>query len=379
MTMYVAEIAAINSITDCSEYETAMVGNLPCVVKTGEFKVEEQVMVFPVDTFVFVDTNNAILEYTAHNDVQKDKAGVRGVHVKPIMVQGQVSAGLIVKLARFPDVNAKVQRIIEKSNKDSDTAPTKASAAVRPQSRQSRGFGLKKWTPPDPKSFLGERPAFVPSTTAPMIEESPGIFWDEANWPSIWQATPHMPNRMKMFIYLVQNDSAWAKSIERRPAVGRGVLPHARMGICGEDNDFRDTGKNTMWDSLTRMNVPATLGKLSKSNIAIEGFLFVTRAVMTPNGPRPHNQFRIFAVWDIDEQKRLSFEKTKEFAEWLGLQLVPDLGQWGLSEILMGEAALAELGVVYMSMDGQTVMKSRPAKNAKTVEFERALLKLARK
>ncbi|KAK8034563.1 hypothetical protein PG993_009558 [Apiospora rasikravindrae] len=356
-----------------------MVGNLPCVVKTGKFKPEEHVMVFPVDTFVFVDVNNAILEYTAHNHIQEDAAGVRGVHVKPIMIQGQVSAGLIVKLARFPDVNAKVQHIIEKGNgQDKNPAATKAGTAARPQSRQSRGFGLKTWTPPDPQAFLGERPAFVPSTTLAFADESPEVFWDQANWPSIWQATPYMPNRMKMFIYLVQNDSAWAKAIERRPAVGRGVLPHARMGICGEANDFRDTGKNTIWDSLMSMNVPVKLGRLKKGNIAIEGVIFVTRAVNTPDGPRPHNQFRIFAVWDIDKQKRLPLQKTKDFAKWLGLQLVPDLGQWGLSEIVLGEAALAELGVVYMSMDGQTVMKSRPAKNADAAKLERSLMKLAR-
>ncbi|KAK8030965.1 RNA ligase- DRB0094 family [Apiospora arundinis] len=173
-----------------------------------------------------------------------------------------------------------------------------------------------------------------------------------------------MPNRMATFIYVIQNDSVWAKALERRPAVGRGVLPHARMGVCGETQDFRDNGKSTLWESLERMNVPTTLGQLTKGNFAIEGVIWVTRAVTTTQGRRPHHQFKIFAVWDIDQQKRLTLEKTHEFAKWLGLLMVPDLGQWGLSEIVAGEAARADLGVVYMSMDGQTVMASRAKKDA---------------
>ncbi|KAK8002948.1 hypothetical protein PG989_002667 [Apiospora arundinis] len=173
-----------------------------------------------------------------------------------------------------------------------------------------------------------------------------------------------MPNRMATFIYVIQNDSVWAKALEQRPAVGRGVLPHARMGVCGETQDFRDNGKSTLWESLERMNVPTTLGQLTQGNFAIEGVIWVTRAVTTTQGRRPHHQFKIFAVWDIDQQKRLTLEKTHEFAKWLGLLMVPDLGQWGLSEIVVGEAARADLGVVYMSMDGQTVMASRAKKDA---------------
>ncbi|KAK8037977.1 hypothetical protein PG994_014744 [Apiospora phragmitis] len=363
MSMYVGEIVTIKTIANCSEYEMAVVvGNLPCAVKTGKFKVEEHVMIFPVDAFVFVDANNVILQHTAHTDVEEDEAGVRGVHVKPTMVHGQVSAGLLVKLARFPDVYGKVHQVV---NKDKDRkSALKAGTVERPQSRQSRGFGVRKWQPSDPNALLGERPAFVPSTTVPFADESPEIFWNQANWPSIWQATPAMPNRLPMFIYMVQNGSAWAKAIERRPAVGRGVLPDARMGICTETIDFRDTGNNTIWDSLSRMNVPTKLSKLKRKNIAIEGVIWVTRSVMTPKGARPHNQFKIFAVWDIDQQKRLSLQQTRVFAKWLGLQLVPDLGRYGLSEIMLGEAARADLGVVYMSMDGQTVMGSRPTKNA---------------
>lgn len=372
MSMYVGEILAINNIAGRSDYETAMVGKLPCVVKTGKFKVEEHVMVFPVDTFVFVDVNDAILEYTAHNDVQEENFGVRGVQVKPIMVHGQVSAGLLVKLSRFPGINAKVQDIVDKNkNMDKDRKnndPRASIAKRRLQSSQSRGFGLKTWKPSDPKSFLGERPAFVPMTHVPFADESPEIFWNQANWPSIWQATPAMPNRMPMFIYMVQNNSVWAKAIERRPAVGRGILPHARMGICGEKNDFRDIGKHTLWDSLSRTKVPTKLGRLKKENIAIECVIWVTRAAMTLTGPRPHHEFRIFAVWDIDEQKRMPLQKTRVFAKWLGLPMVPDLGRWGLSEIMVGEAARADLGVVYMSEDGQTVMGSRPTKNAAKLE-----------
>ncbi|KAK8046632.1 hypothetical protein PG996_014696 [Apiospora saccharicola] len=374
MSMYVGEILAIDKIAGQPDYETAMVSNLPCVVKAGKFKVEEHVMVFPVDTIVFVDANDAILEYTAHNEVHEDSNGVRGLQVKPIMVHGQVSAGLVVKLSRFPSMNAKVQKIVDKSkNKDqgNDKGNDKKNTASRLtwperiwQSTQSRGFGVAKFRPKDPKAFLGERPAFVPKTTAPFIDESPEIFWNKANWPSIWQATPAMPNRMPMFIYMVQNDSVWAKAIERRPAVGRGLLPHARMGICGETNDFRDIGKHTLWDSISRTKVPSQLGRLKKENIAIECVMWVTGAAMTATGPRPQHEFRIFAVWDIDEQKRMPLQKTRVLAQWLGLSMVPDLGRWGLSEILMGEAARADLGVVYMSQDGQTVMRSRPTKNA---------------
>lgn len=376
--MYVAEIVAINKIVGCSDYETAMAGNLPCVVKTSKFKVEEHVMVFPVDTLVFVDANDAILEHTAHNDVREDSFGARSVQVKPVMVHGQVSAGLVVKLSRFPSINAKMQKIVDKVNnkdKDSDKGEDKKKPAPRVsiaerirQSNQSLGFGLRTWKPSDPKAFLGERPAFVQSTTVPFADESPEIFWNKANWPSIWQATPAMPSRMPMFIYMVQNDSVWAKAIERRPAVGRGILPHARMGICGEANDFRDTGKHTLWDSISRTKIPAKLGKLNKGNIAIECVIWVTGAAMTLNGPRPHHEFRVFAVWNIDEQKRMPLHKTRVFAKWLGLPMVPDLGRWGLSEILVGEAARADLGVVYMSEDGQTVMGSRPTKNAPKLE-----------
>ncbi|KAK7935601.1 hypothetical protein PG985_001096 [Apiospora marii] len=378
MSMYVGEIVAINNIAGQSGYETAMVGDLPCVVKTGKFKVEEHVMVFPVDTLVFVDINDAILEHTAHNDVQEDRFGVRAVQVKPIMVHGQVSAGLLVKLFRFPSINTKVQKIVDKNkNKDEDKGtgkdkknidPRKIIAERRWQSGQSRGFGLKTWQPKDPKSFLGERPAFVPRTAVPFIDESPEIFWNQANWPSIWQATPAMPNRMSMFIYMVQNDSVWAKAIERRPAVGRGILPHARMGICGESNDFRDIGKHTLWDSISRTKVPTQLGRLKKENIAIEGVIFVTGPAMTPTGRRPQHEFRVFAVWDIDEQKRMPLQKTRIFAKWVGLPMVPNLGRWGLSQIMVGEAAHAGLGVVYTSEDGQTVMGSRPTKNATKLE-----------
>ncbi|KAK8111369.1 uncharacterized protein PG998_007826 [Apiospora kogelbergensis] len=331
MSMNVGVIVAINKIVGDSRFETAMIGNLPCVVKAGMFRVQELVMVFPVDTFVFVNGNDTILQNTVHNNVQED-SGARGVHVKPIMVHGQVSAGLIVKLFR------------------------------------PLGFGVKTWKPSDPKTFLGERPAFVPTTTVPFLDQAPNIFCDRANWPSIWQATPTMRNRLPMYVYVVQNDSVWATALERRPAAGRGILPHARMGVCGETCDFRDDGQNTIWESLMRMEVPIKLGRLRKANLAIEGVIWVTKTAPTPQGPRPHHQFIIFAVWDIDQQKRFTLKKTRGFAKWLGLKMVTDLGQYGLSEIVLGEVVCADQGVVYMSMDGQTVMASRATQDAPKLE-----------
>ncbi|KAK8100772.1 hypothetical protein PG999_011146 [Apiospora kogelbergensis] len=368
MSMNVGVIVAINKIVGDSRFETAMIGNLPCVVKAGMFRVQELVMVFPVDTFVFVNGNDTILQNTVHNNVQED-SGARGVHVKPIMVHGQVSAGLIVKLFRFPSVYAKVHKVASQ-NKDQKggTNTHEAIEFERPQSRQSLGFGVKTWKPSDPKTFLGERPAFVPTTTVPFLDQAPNIFCDRANWPSIWQATPTMRNRLPMYVYVVQNDSVWATALERRPAAGRGILPHARMGVCGETCDFRDDGQNTIWESLTRMEVPIKLGRLRKANLAIEGVIWVTKTAPTPQGPRPHHQFIIFAVWDIDQQKRFTLKKTRGFAKWLGLKMVTDLGQYGLSEIVLGEVVCADQGVVYMSMDGQTVMASRATQDAPKLE-----------
>lgn len=93
-------ISEINPIPDADAIEVAKVRGWNVVVKKGEFKVNEEVLYFEIDSFLPIsDPRFAFLEPRG----VRVQDGVTGHVLKTVRLRGQYSQGLLKPLSEFPE------------------------------------------------------------------------------------------------------------------------------------------------------------------------------------------------------------------------------------------------------------------------------------
>jgi RNA ligase (TIGR02306 family) len=93
-------ISEIRPIPDADAIEVARVRGWDVVVKKGEFKVDEEVLYFEIDSFLPIsDPRFAFLEPRG----VRVQDGITGHVLKTVRLRGQYSQGLIKPVSEFPD------------------------------------------------------------------------------------------------------------------------------------------------------------------------------------------------------------------------------------------------------------------------------------
>ncbi|CAJ2513090.1 Uu.00g012090.m01.CDS01 [Anthostomella pinea] len=143
----------------------AVVNGTACAVGSGMIASNDVVIVFNADTFVPSAGHAPTFDQTrtpAHRD-PATLNGVEGIRVKPIILDGKLSAAFALKTDLYPNIHGKVRAF---ASRHSITSLDQKFLGIQvPVS-----LGLKAWEPKVAFDIVYERPDFIPINTVPDIK-----------------------------------------------------------------------------------------------------------------------------------------------------------------------------------------------------------------
>lgn len=186
-------ISEINPIPDADAIEVAKIRDWNVVVKKDEFKVNDEVLYFEIDSFLpIADPRFSFLEPRG----VRVQNGVTGHVLKTVRLRGQYSQGLIKPVSEFPEGIPEIE----------------------------------KWEPPLPSGLEGQLEGqflyqFAPKTDAERIQNLGRVFKEIQSYE--WTATEKIDGTSTTFV----NDNGEIRICSRNWEISR---PSARFDLADE-------------------------------------------------------------------------------------------------------------------------------------------------
>jgi len=319
----------VRAIPGADRLDAVIVDGWQSVVQKGSFRPGDIGVYFEVDSFLPVSDSRYSqlfpLERMTWNDVI-------GIKVATRELRGQVTQGLFMPLADFPElVGAEVGDDV------------------------SGRLGIKKYErdiPAELKGLVkGRAPGIIDDTALERIQNIPDAFerWGEMEFEALIKL-----NGMSLTMFNFEG-----------------------FRICSKENEFIDTDANLPWVIAREQGIPEALARMG-GHFAIQGELIGHNIGSNRERvPKGSYEFHIFNVWNIDASKSLLPPIRDEFlARLLALgatsKLVPKLGparklkdfgpnQQALLDLATGPSSLypggRREGLVFRSMTTQDRFK----------------------
>jgi RNA ligase (TIGR02306 family) len=259
----IRNISGIRPIPDADAIECATVEGWSVVIKKGEFQPGDLCVHFEIDSFLpFADERFAFL---AKNKIIWE--GREGVRLRTVKLRGQVSQGLILPLFAFPEID-KVR-----------TEQKLSSADVREIDFSSH-INVEKWEAPIPADLAGEVegafPSVVQKTDQERIQNIPEILAN-AGVDDLYEVTIKLDGSSMTVFHNA-----------------------GKVGVCGRNWQYCETGSNTLWRVARRDRLIEALA-LFGQNIALQGEIIGEGIQGNPEKIRGQ-EFYLFDIFDIDKQ-----------------------------------------------------------------------------
>jgi RNA ligase (TIGR02306 family) len=273
----IRKIKEINPIKDADQIEVVTVDGWKVVTKKGEFKVGDECLFFEIDSFLpevqqfeFIRNGNTFKRMTVEG------MEYTGFRLRTVKLRGQISQGLVLPLSLFPEVDF--------SDKTKD---------------YSEDLGVMKWEAPIPAQLSGTVegmfPSYVRKTDQERIQNLPEYF--EKYKDLEFELTEKLDgSSMTCF---------WDGE---------------KFGVCSRNLELKDTEGNTLWTVAKRYNLDTRLQEIGK--YAIQGELIGEGIQKNPLKIKGQD-FYVFDIWSIDEQRYLTRGERTEIVNKLGLNEVP--------------------------------------------------------
>ncbi|MDK2126420.1 RNA ligase (ATP) [Parachitinimonas caeni] len=330
----VRKVDAIQPIPGADAIECATVEGWTVVIKKGEFQPGERCVFFEIDAFLpLADPRYAFL---AKNKVRwNEKEGIR---LRTIKLRGQLSQGLILPLADFPEISARLDGLSDIRLREQDFADL---------------LGIEKWEAPIPAELGGEVegafPAFIRKTDQERIQNLPDVLSSRAD---------------EVFEVTVKLDGS-----------SMTVFHHEGVsGVCGRNWWLKETPSNSLWQVARQDRLTEALTALGRS-LALQGEIVGTGIQGNPEKLQG-KAFYLFDIFDIDRGSYLGPVERLAVVDQLRalgatIQLVPileltTLRRFGgqLAQVLAYaegpslNPATSREGVVFKQLDGSFSFKA---------------------
>jgi len=312
-------VSELRPIPDADAIETAVVDGWTCVVTKGTFAAGDSAVYFEIDSLLpLADSRFTFLN--------KGSAGREFHRLKTIKLRKQLSQGLLLPVAEFPELRPDCSDM----------------AAV---------LGIRKWEPVVPAHLAGIAkglfPSFIRKTDEERIQNMPWVLADEAD--SLFEVT-------------VKMDGSSMTVFHR----------NGEIGVCSRNLELLETPENTHWQVVKRLQLDEVLVQL-KRNVAIQGELMGPGIQGNREALKEHGLF-IFNIFDIDKREYMPADERNEFVRELltfdscKVQVCPTLGIHRLGEFQTMQDILAfadgpslnnkmREGVVFKRLDGALSFK----------------------
>jgi len=303
-------VSMITPIDGADMIELAVLDGWQCVVKKGEFAVGDPAVYFEIDSFLPVEPRFEFLRKSSLRCME----GRAGFRLRSMRLRGQLSQGLAMPLAGFPELS-------EAEEGDDVTA----------------ALNVEKYEAPVPLSLAGKVrgmfPGRIPKTDEARIQNLPD--WFEQH-------------RLTEFEVSVKLDGSSMTS----------YWMDGEFGVCSRNLDLLESPSNTLWQLALRYRLAERLCDLGRE-LALQGEV-IGEGIQKNNERIRGQDFYVFNIYDIARARYLApAERADVLAELNGfpgptLQQVPILGSW---QVFARFPVMAEL---LAFADGPSLNPKRP-------------------
>jgi RNA ligase (TIGR02306 family) len=282
----IRKVLDIKPILNADNIELAVIGGWQCIIKKGEFKVNDLGLFFEIDSFLPEIEQFEFLRRGSTFKTMETEEGLKsGFRLKSIKLRGQLSQGLLLPLSMFPDI---------------DFSDTKKDYAHE--------LGVLKYEPP----------------ISPQLQ---GIV--KGNFP-----THLFPKTSQERVQNINIDDLYEKQfIITEKLHGQSMTIYKNnedFGVCSRNLDLKESDTNTLWVVANSLKLKEKLNK----NVAIQGELCGEGINKNMYNIKVHKIF-VFDIYDIDTQTYYSVPEMIEFCKELNLEHVPVLSNNNFNGLTM--------------------------------------------
>lgn len=300
----IEKIVAINPIEGADAIESAVVRGWNVVVKKEEFKVNDTVLYFEIDSFLPVRPEyEFLLKGGKPKRMIVGGKEVEGIRLRTIKLRGSVSQGLVMPCRLKGDVGDDVS---DKLGVIKWEQPEVLSPRVaRPPSGFFRKWFwiIKRWLGIKPKPTTGSFPAFLRKTDEERIQNCAWILEDYKG--SQFYAT------------------------EKLDGCSATYYKHeGKFGVCSRNNELFK--KDNVW---WRMAIENNLEEKLPDNVCIQGEI-IGPSIQKNRLCRSKNEVYFFNLYDINTAHYASMSELIKFCTKHSLNTVPYKGPFVLNTTL---------------------------------------------
>lgn len=279
----IRKIDEIRPIEGADAIEAAVVGGWTVVVKKNEFTAGQLAVYLEIDSWV----PNTLAPFLSKGSEPRMYNGVLGERLRTVKLRGQLSQGLLLPF----------------------TAAMAIKIGAGPGARfsdyegldVSEHLGVQKWEAPIPAQLAGDVegpfPSFVPKTDQERIQNLTEEF-------KAWQAT----------------DMRWEITEKLDGSSMTVYFKDGKFGVCSRNWALKETEGNSLWAQARRYNLEDVLTR--EGNFAVQGELIGEGIQGNPYKIKGQD-FYVYDVFDVNEQRYLSPAERIAFVERNGLKHVP--------------------------------------------------------
>lgn len=265
----VREVKDLVPIEGADAIELALVDGWQCIVKKNEFRKGGLGIYFEIDAFLPLEGR---FEFLRKSSYKKLPDGTEGFRLKTIKLRGQLSQGLILPLAKFPELEAPVV--------GDDVTNL---------------LGIRKYEPPqamDPASQIkGPFPDFIRKSEQERIQN----LWDDYSV------------RFKSHAFEVST------KLDGMSCTVFTTSDHA--GVCSRNYELHDNTSSIYWKLVHELELLEAL-HAAQASVALQ------MEVVGPGIQGNHDKFEkldayVYDVWECNQNRYLTSSERQAFLDKL--------------------------------------------------------------
>lgn len=323
----IRRIDAIRPIEGADAIECAVVGGWTVVVKKGEYEVGDLVVYCEIDSWI----PNELAPFLSKGQEPREYNGVKGERLRTVKLRGQLSQGLLLPLV---DLYGQLRGL----NNHFDGQDV------------TENLGIQKWEAPIPAQLAGlvrgGFPTDVPKTDQERAQNLTAEIAQYVLDGDMWEITEKLDGSSCTY-YLDLDDD---------------------FHVCSRNLDLAYDETNTLWKVAIKNDIENKLRSLGGQGVALQGEL-IGEGIQKNRYGIKGQEFYLFDVYAVKEQKYLCPEDRRALAEELSIKHVPVtveefVIEQTVEQLLQMAEAKSELnvcereGIVFKHRDGQISFKA---------------------
>lgn len=329
-----ATIRTINSIRpipDADTIECAQIDGWDVVIKKGEFKPNDLVVYFEIDSWIPTEIAPFL---TKPGQEPKEYEGIKGERLRTVKLRGQLSQGLVIKYSDLPKAfNAfHKTRIYDPNEQYFDVSDI---------------LGIKKYEPPIPAQLAGEVKGLFP-TVIPKTDQE------------------RVQNLLDKLVYWTQEETVFEVTEKLDGSSMTCYYMNGEFGVCSRNLDLKRNYDNSLWKAAANQGLENILSQYGK-DIALQGEL-IGEGIQGNPYKLKGQCFYLFDVYLIQSGRYMTPNERKNFAAFHKIKHVPIIDYSSVrpvDELLImaeGKSLLNEKtereGLVFKSLSGTESFKA---------------------